>query len=155
MNIQSVYQKRAIRFLELVQQDNWTLKVYGISATGEFPAAQIVSAAKALAFQRLPQPAITDNCYGAAFLIVHQGADANWILLDWWVDECILQHHVYTSPLDDPQTLRYISPTGILACVWELAVHSFERQAWIDTVLANPAGPNPDAYFAAQLNDNL
>lgn len=38
------------------------------------------------------------------------------------------------------------------ACVWDLTVIGFERQAWLERALANPAGPGLDAYLARQLD---
>lgn len=151
MMITTPYRTRPIRFLELYEADGWRLKVYGISATRDRPMARLVVAAKGVARQYLPSPAVQVDRYGVGTLIVHEGADGNWVLLDWWVGENMLQHHVYASPLDEPERLAYISPTGLAACVWELYVLGFERQAWIDTVLANPDRPDLDAYLARQI----
>ncbi len=69
------YQPRPIRFLELWQVNDWTVKVYGIAATNEHPPQRLVETAKAIARQQLPQPAITSERYGAASLIAHAGTD--------------------------------------------------------------------------------
>ena len=44
------------------------------------------------------------------------------------------------------------APSGLIAYVWDLAVIGFERQAWIDCVLANQNGPDFKAYLARTLN---
>jgi hypothetical protein len=41
---------------------------------------------------------------------------------------------------------RDISSTDLMACVWEMGVQARERQAWNERVLADPAGPDLDAY---------
>ena len=41
-----------------------------------------------------------------------------------------------------------------VACVWDLAVMAFEREAWIEFVL-KPAEPDIDAYLAARLTADL
>ena len=40
-------------------------------------------------------------------------------------------------------------------CVWELVVAAAERQAWIDSVLANPAGPDIERYLATRFNCDI
>jgi hypothetical protein len=144
------YRPRPIRFLELWESAGWTVKVYGISAHGEQPSAELCQAAKQLAQVRLPQPAATDERYGAAILIVNQGADGNYVLIDWWLGENMLQHHVYSAPSGSSEHFHYATPDGLGFCVWELVVYGFERQAWIDTMLAAPQ-PSLAAYFERQL----
>jgi hypothetical protein len=50
------------------------------------------------------------------------------------------------SPKDDPSAFTQVEnqPAG---CVWELEVVDFERRAWLEDVLSNPAGPDLDAYL--------
>ena len=36
--------------------------------------------------------------------------------------------------------------------MWELAVWAFERRAWIEHVLGNPAGPDPERYLEDRLD---
>lgn len=149
------YRPRPIRFVELWECDGWRVKVYGISARGEQPPTPLIEAAKALARERLPRPAVTDERYGLATLIVHAGADGDYVLVDWWFGENMLQHHVYAGPQDAPERLAYVTPEGVGCCVWELAVLGFERQAWIDAILAQPAAPRIDEYLARRLNADV
>jgi hypothetical protein len=50
------------------------------------------------------------------------------------------------SPKDDPAAFTQVEhqPAG---CVWELEIVDFERRAWLEDVLSNPAGPDIDAYL--------
>ncbi|RIK29394.1 MAG: hypothetical protein DCC55_38030 [Chloroflexi bacterium] len=66
-----------------------------------------------------------------------------------------MHHHVYVSSKDQLDQFSYMTPTGLAACVWDLRVLCFERQAWIETMLANPQGPDLDAYLARQLNEDI
>ena len=161
IQLESPYQARPIRFIRLTEFNEWRIKVYGISAHREFPDFEIVKAAEKLAKEKLPIPSvwsaapgsehtIAEDRYGVAILIVHEGREGNFVLLSWWVGENMLQHHVYYAPASPPFTFAYLSPTGLMACVWELAVLAFERQAWINTVLANPSGPDLEAYLTRQ-----
>lgn len=83
----------------------------------------------------LPQPAVTDDRYGLGFLIIHQGTLRNWYLLDWWEQEDIIHHQLFSSPLDSPRAISAEPDKSLLACVHELRVMSFESEAWIKTVL--------------------
>lgn len=158
IDLHGPYRTRPIRFLHLAEHNGWRIKVYGIrfrEAEGpDAPDARIVALAEQAVLPRLPQPAIADDRYGVGFLVVHQGQDRNWLLLDWWYDREILKQRLFSSPLAAPDAITPAEP-DLLACTWELAVHGFERQAWIDTVLNNPNGPDVDAYLSRQLNADV
>lgn len=155
MTVTGPYKKRPVRFLELWRHQGWTIKVYGISAKNEHPSAEFVRAAKTVAQNRFPQPAISQDRYGAGIMIVHEGNDANFLLIDWWVGENMLQHHVYSAPLKAPALLEYTSPAGIAACVWELFVLAFERQAWVDKVLTQTGQVDLSDYYDARLHIDI
>ncbi|WP_420626789.1 hypothetical protein [Candidatus Poriferisodalis sp.] len=53
--------------------------------------------------------------------------------------------------LDDPTSFEPVPPGGPTACVWELAVHAHERDAFVVHVLNPPDGPDYDAYLADTL----
>ena len=145
------YEPHQIRFLDLTELSGWRVKVYGIAATGDQPSTTLVDAAKAIAQDRLPHPAVTDDRYGVAVLIVHEARTGNFVLLDWWCGENMLHHKVFSSSLDSPTQLQETTD-GIAACVWELYVLGFEREAWIDTVLANPLGPDVEEYVSCHFD---
>lgn len=153
--LQEPYKPRHIRFLELWEVAGWRLKVYGIAYQGQHPRPELIAAAKEVARQRLAQCTADQSHYGVGFVGIHDGKTANFVFVDWWADENELHHHVYVSPLDRPDKLEYMTPTGLIACVWDLRVMSFERQAWLDTVLSNPHGPDLDAYLERQLNEDV
>jgi hypothetical protein len=153
IKLQEPYQPRPIRFLELWQEAEWRLKVYGIAYQRPLPRPELLEAAKRVARPRLLS-ANGQRHYGVGFLGVHDGRGANFVFVDYWADENELHHHVYVSPADDPVALDYVTPTGLVACVWDLRVLGFERQAWVDTVLANPAGPDVEQYLLRRLNED-
>lgn len=158
INLRSDYKTRPVRFLHVAQQNEWRIKVYGIryqeSSADITPDSQIVTLAEEAMLSQLPSPAITESRYGLGFLIIHQGQHRNWLLLDWWYDQEILKQHLFSSPLDNPGAISR-AEEDLLACTWELAVHGFERQAWIDTVLNNPAGPDIEGYLQRRLNADV
>ncbi|MEM7344020.1 MAG: isochorismatase [Chloroflexota bacterium] len=152
------YKTRPIRFLEVANYNGWRIKVYGIrfqeNGDETQPEPEIVTLAKEAMLKELPLPALTEDRYGIGFLVIHQGQDRNWLLLDWWFDREIIKQKLFSSPLDVPQQITPAEP-DLLACTWELAVHCFERQAWIETVLNNPNGPDIEAYFGKRFNGDV
>jgi hypothetical protein len=147
------YRPRSVRFLELWRPQGWLVKLYGIAYGRETPAAALVAAAKVAAAETLPQPARADGRYGVAVVIVHQGQDACWLLLDWWGHECILHHRLLRAPLaGEPRFER--PPADMTACVWELPVLMFERDAWVVTVLAEN-GPGIGGYLDHRFNGEV
>jgi hypothetical protein len=155
IELREPYRARAIRFLEEWSCEGWRLKVYGIAYTGERPRAELIEAAKRIARERLPQPAVGDDRYGVGFVGVHDGRGANFVFVDWWADENELHHHVYTSASDELEKFDYTTPTGLSACVWDLRVQSFERDAWLEEVLRRPDGASVERYLARRLNEDV
>ena len=98
LQLTQAYTTRPVRFLELWEWRGWRIKVYGIAAQAEYPPEALVQAAKEVARQRLPQPALSEKRYGVGYLIVHEGADGDYALVDWWTDQDIVQHHLYGAP---------------------------------------------------------
>jgi hypothetical protein len=149
------FKTRPIRFLELwTPSDAWRIKVYGIAAAGPRPDACVIDAAKRVAAARLAQVNGSRPQHGVGFLGIHQGMTGCFVFIDWW-SVVELNHHLYHAPLDDPDALKYHLPDNPIACVWDLKLISHERDAWVDCVLNNPAGPDLDAYLARQLNAEL
>lgn len=157
ISIAGEYQPRPIRFLEMWEPDDWRIKVYGISARSERPSVSLVAVAKELALKELPRPPVTENRYGVGFLVVHEGADGSYVLVDWWVGENMLKNHVFSAPAGRVATedFRYVTPTGLCACVWELHVMHFERTAWITSVLDREGGPDLEEYLLQRFSGEV
>jgi hypothetical protein len=155
MRLAEPYGTRPVRCLEVAELDGWRIKVYGIAYSGGVPQPALVAAALDIARPRLPTPATTDTRYGVGFLGVHQGRDSNFVFLDWWAEENELHHHVWFSSQAEPTALRAEQPQDPVACAWDIGVLAHERTAWVANVLANPAGPDLDAYVNDQLTGEL
>lgn len=155
IHLREPYQPRPIRMNEYWQLADWRMKLYTITQQLPPVNAEWITIAKQLAEERLPLMAVTDSTYGLGFIIVHQTRRDVFINIDWWAWENELIHHAYTAPLQHPDQFQYVTPTGRTACVWELAVIGHERQAWVDCILANPNGPDTQAYLQRQLNADL
>lgn len=156
ISLASPYERRNVHSLGLVELLGWKIKVYEIYRNNE--AASVIGAehpavthAKNFAMTILEQPPEDRARYGVGFLIVHRGIDRNWVLLDWWYEREILKQVLMSSPLDRPEEI--VVETGdLMACTWELAVIGFERDAWVQTVLCNPKGPDLAAYCKQEMN---
>ena len=149
------YAPRPIRSLGRWTIAGLRLKVCGIAYQLAQPRAEVIDAARDLVQRRLPQLTAGQNHYGVGFVGVHDGRGAIFVFVDFWADENELHHHVYVAPKDQPTQLEYQTPSGLIACVWDLAVIGFERQAWIDCVLANANGPDLEAYLARQMDGEV
>jgi hypothetical protein len=131
------------------------LKVYGIAYGRSLPRPELIAAAKTAAAQRIELIPESMRHYSVGFFGIHDGKTANFVFVDWWADENELHHHVFTSPSNEPERLNYVTPTGLAACVWDLRVIGFERQAWLETILNAPNGPDLEAYLQQRLNEDV
>lgn len=149
--LQEPYAPRPIRPLGLWEAAGWRLKQYGIARQGERPRPPLVAAAQATVEKTLPRFAEI-RLYGVGFVGIHDGRGANVVFLSVWADENELRHLVFVSPHERPEQLVEATGSGFIACVWDMAVLCFERAAWVETVLANPAGPDIGAYLGRWLD---
>jgi hypothetical protein len=77
---------------------------------------------------------------GLAFTILHQGASSDFFILCWWDGQIELPTRVHVR---GPQGWRP-AVGGESFCVWDLRVIWWEREAYVNTVLAG----RPDAVGA-------
>lgn len=156
MFIKTGYKKRPVKFLELYEHDGWKIKIYSISLRNGFVSNELLESAKA----NIPAWLKNSSNYPLevhkyATLILHESKEGNFVIINWWIDENMLQQHVYVSSYEDPSTLNLYSDKGITTCVWEMAVLWFERNAWVQFVLMNPDSPDIEKYLAAQFNGEV
>lgn len=146
------YAPRPIRFLDLWRVEGWRLKLYGIASGRPLPRPALVTAAQEIALQQLKALPAGLSHYRVGFLGIHDGRTANFVFLDFWADENELHHHVFVSPTARPKEFTCVTPTGLSACVWDLRLQAFERDAWVTHVLQRAEQPDFDGYLAATLN---
>jgi len=145
------YEPRSLRFIRPEQLGDWRLKVYGIATVSHMPRPALVEATVDLARTVLPEPATGGERSGIGFVIAHDAATVCFALVYWWQAANELHQRIYTSPRDDPRALIPVAAPAA-GCVWELDIIDFERRAWLDDVLANPAGPDIERYLARRLD---
>lgn len=155
ITLQAPYAKRPLRYLGIWRYDDWTLKVYSASQDGPLARQKLVEAIKQRAVEVLPLPGVTETRYGVGFLCAHDGRGGCFAFVDWWEDENELHHHLFCGPKDEPERIDPVGPGGLTACVWDLAIMAFERRAWLETVLANPDGPDLEAYLDRHLDAEI
>lgn len=148
-----MYEQRTISYLETWEPSPWKLKVYGIAYRREKPEIELIQAAKRAAESDALLKAAEN--YGVGFIGIHQGMDSNFVFVDWWANGNELHHHVYISPPENIEELKYQSSGGPVACVWDLYLIGFERQAWVETVLMSPEPNNYANYLARQFNGRV
>ena len=148
------HQARPIRFAGVHDVAGWRVKLYAIATAGNTTRPELLDAALATAADVLPQPPATDEHHGLAFVVAHDARDYAFVLVNWWQGENEIFQHTFSAPLDDPTALAPLASDAI-GCVWELAPIDHERRAWLRHVLANPAGPDIDAYFEDHLEDDI
>lgn len=153
VHLHAPYQPRPVRFLELWETQGWRLKVYGIAYRGERPREALAARARTITRDCLPPAG--DNNYGVGFIGIHEGRDSNFIFVDWWANENELYHRAYVALGTDPDTFRNQSHSGLMACVWDLSVLAYERQAWIDCVLRQSSAPDVEGYLSKHMNEDL
>ena len=66
-------------------------------------------------------------------------------LVYWWQGTNELHQRSFVGETIEALEPVEWTPAG---CVYELAVVEFERRAWIEDVIGNPAGPDLDRYLA-------
>ncbi len=149
------YEPRPVTDLGTFEMGGWRMKLTGIAYHGPSPREELVEATTQAAAKILPQPAVTDSRYGVGFIGIHDGRGACFCFVDWWEAENELHHRTLLAPADSPRALAAAPDTGFIACAWDLAVIAHERQAWVDTVLANPSGPDVDGYLRRRLTGRV
>jgi hypothetical protein len=150
------YKPRRIEFQGWRTAGRWRLKTTVVTVRGAARHfAEEVEAAQTQADALLDGLPADGADAGVASLIVHVGRAGVWLLLDWWQEGDILMHRHFFAPLDNPTRFADVAARHLGPCVWELAVQAHEREAWLRHVLANPRGPDLDAYLQDGLTAEL
>jgi hypothetical protein len=156
VNTINTYKPRPIRFLENYQHNDWQIKTYSISIHNEFVKQENVENAKTYLTEWFQK---TDNYplenYKIATLIIHEFKGGCYAIINWWIDENMLQQFVYLATNEKPSEFILYSDKGIITCVWEMAVLWFERNAWVENVLMNERQPDFKNYLQQHFNADV
>lgn len=154
MKIKSSYATRPIRFIEIHQHQGWQIKLYSISIKDEFVSQENIQKAKQHLDHWLSKSKAYDlDTYQIATLILHEGKEGCFAIINWWIDENMLQNFVYLR--EDDSEFELFSDNGMTTCVWEMAVLWHERNAWVKHILMKNENPDFEAYLSEQLNQDI
>ncbi len=151
---QLTYSPRLVKALPPLDVRGRVLKVYGIFAEPErrstLPEPEWL---RQQAASVLHEP-LQQEDHPVGFLILHYGMDGNYLLVSQWYDANMLKHWVRGSAVDAEGKSAVFAPLAqpdLIACIWELEVIRFERDAWVRTVLAQGRldQTSLDAYLGA------
>ena len=144
-----MYKARHIKFKELISVGPWHVKCYTISKHDEFRSEVIYNQSLNNLTEWLQEMNSFDPRHNhMAFLIVHEGTEGVFSLINTWVGSNMLQTHIYISSYEDPGDTKKISGDGLFACIWELEIINHERLSWVENILKKS---EPD--FSSYLKD--
>ncbi|GAB7075589.1 hypothetical protein ACGILS_05660 [Streptomyces albidoflavus] len=132
------YVPRLVTALPPVEAGGRTLKAYAMFAdperNRELPEPGWL---RRHAASVLDEP-LQEEDHPAGFLILHRGAQADYLLVSQWYDADMLRHRVRgaVTGADGETVFAPLAQRDLVACVWELEIIKFERDAWVNTVLA-------------------
>jgi hypothetical protein len=136
------YQPRSLNFLGVESVAEHQLKVYAIQYGDRLFDRRRFADGCELAAAALPSGS-TDVCPGLGFMVLHQGATGDYLILCWWDRENELPTRVYVR---GPEGWRPAFG-GESFCVWDLSVMWWEREAYVASMLSGQTGGR-EAYLA-------
>ncbi|WP_439152787.1 hypothetical protein [Winogradskyella sp.] len=92
----NIYKPRHIKFKELITIKTWKVKIYTIVKQNEFYHPEFYENVK----KALPNWLKLKNCFNdqhnhIGFLILHAGTEGIFSLVNWWVDNYMLNTNIY------------------------------------------------------------
>lgn len=138
------YLPRHVRGAPLLEHGQWRLKRYQITPE---PAPEMIGAfadGVTAALRLLPQPAVTALRPGVGYLILHRGADCDYIVLNWWDQEN--EHLTRILVRARQPTAHWQQAADQSFCVWDMQLMHHERNAYVQHVLGDAC--DLDAYLA-------
>ena len=144
------YKTRKIQFRELLEINDWKVKVYTISKAESFDHPDFYRDV----INELPTWLEMKNGFDSsndkiAFLILHSGTEGIFSLINWWVGKNMLNTNIFITKAEAPADFTKISGDGLAPCIWEFEVINHERISWTNNTLKQ----QDDARFERYLND--
>ncbi|WMX45117.1 hypothetical protein RGF97_09960 [Streptomyces roseicoloratus] len=138
MALSEEHHTRTVRPLGTRETAGHLLKVYGIEAPGRTVGEAETAPALRLAADHLALGRHRGSL-GLAVLLVHAGADGDYVLVHSWIEGHMSDLAIWTGPAARPEALRP-GRAGLAPCVWEAAVLAHEREAFVHHVLDGMGG---------------
>jgi len=142
------YRTRKILFKELIEINDWKIKIYTISKTGEFNHPIFYRNV----IEELPKWLKLKNSFDStndkiAFLILHSGTEGIFSLINWWVGKNMLNINIFMTNLEKQNEFIKISGDGLAPCIWELEIINHERISWTNNILKKEPYPKYENYL--------
>jgi hypothetical protein len=132
-----VYEPRAVDFHGVMQVADHRLKIYSLRAkqfeNDPLPAEDNIRRMLEAGLLELALEA--DHKIG--FAILHWAGDGLYVLVNTWYDANMLRLSAFlVDDLNsDTPKLTSLARLHVIACVWEMEIYKFERDAWVRDVL--------------------
>lgn len=139
---------RSISFLRLLSHEGWQVKLYSIALGARVVDESRFRGGLEFALDALPDQARNKEREGVAFCILHQGRGIDYTVLAWWDRENEMPLRVFVR--EEGADWRPAQGAESV-CVWDLQVVAFERDRYVETILAEPALP-VEAYLARTMS---
>jgi hypothetical protein len=135
------YHGRPACFLGLREISGHLVKAYSLCAPDRAVTQQDIDNGVRIARAHL-ELGRTRGSLGLAVLIMHAGADGDYVLVHTWIEGLMSDLTVFAGPVGQPGRLRP-GRTGLTPCVWEAAILTHERDAFAQHIL-DGSGPIAD-----------
>ena len=139
------YFPRWVEAGKLIALNGHRLKSYAMYLSQE-AAKEVLSDSDLQNLLKKCLPPSTDPLdHGIGFVLVHYARDGNYLLVSRWYGGNMLKHELFVlSHAAQGWQAEPLVSTKIVACVWELQVITFERQAWVSTAMTK--GGTEDSF---------
>ena len=150
------YSFRKIIFKEIIEINNWKIKVYTITKQTEFNHTEFYNQVKneISGWLKMKNSFNSDNDK-IGFLIVHVATEGIFSIINWWVGKNMLNTHIYITDFEQPYKFKKISGDGLAPCIWELEVINHERLSWTSKVLKQEPNPDFQGYISDVFNREI
>jgi len=141
-----VYRPRDIQSHGIAEMSGWRMKQYSITAdTGPIDPSVMAAAERVAMKACLEVSSDRGGRNPVGFSILHSGAEAMWLLVDFWTGDIISQL-AFGAALDDPTAFEPVPRGRGTVCVWEMEVFSHERDSFVEHMMSQ-TGPNTENYL--------
>ncbi|WP_375411100.1 hypothetical protein [uncultured Bradyrhizobium sp.] len=143
------YEPRRLIADPVVAVNGWTIKPYRISAPVGAARRQADACEFPLLLGQALRPSVDTNFHGLGFAVLHAGRDGVYLLIGRWYAGHNLASDTYEIVTEgDPgaETHKF-ARLSLHACIWEMAVYGFERDAWVATMMLSGQKLNGAAAY--------
>lgn len=131
------YLPRWVESEELIAVNGYRLKPYSMHLSDRKQKPTIAPAELGSLLKNCVPASVEQLDHGVGFLMVHYARDGDYLLISRWYGGNMLKHELFRlTETGSGWQAEPLRSTNIVACVWELQVITFERQAWVCTAMA-------------------